>query len=191
VRKTLARGLFNTLNDAKAKNDLARRDTLLEELRPLAGTYPDDAAVREGLARGLVNNAICLAIDTGMRSDELFGLQRRQVNSARNQIELTTGTKNSKPREIPLLPRAAEIVARLPVHLRSPYVLINPEIGTRYRQLNKGLAGAIKRAGIDTLTWHDLRRACGCRLLQDHCRRTISCVVSYSPGQLPPGPASG
>jgi integrase/recombinase XerD len=126
------------------------------------------AAARSVMAEPLLHDAICLAIDTGMRSDELFGLQRRQANSARNQIELTTGTKNTKPREIPLLPRAGEILARLPVHLRSPYMLINPETGTRYRQLNKGLAGAIKRAGIEPLTWHDLRRTCGCRLLQDH-----------------------
>ncbi len=146
------------LKEAPPKTRWLRHD---EELALLA-------AARSVMAEPLLHDAICLAIDSGMRSDELFGLQRRQVNSTRNQIELTTGTKNSKPREIPLLPRTAEILARLPVHLRSPYVLINPETGTRYRQLNKGLAGAIKRAGIEPLTWHDLRRTCGCRLLQDH-----------------------
>jgi hypothetical protein len=50
----LSAGLLNTLADAKAENDLACRDTLLDELRALARTYPDDAAVREGLARGLL-----------------------------------------------------------------------------------------------------------------------------------------
>ena len=40
---------------AKAEQDLARRDGLLDELRPLAKAHPEDAAVREQLARGLYN----------------------------------------------------------------------------------------------------------------------------------------
>ena len=47
VREPLASGLLNTLVDAKAEGDLARRDTLLDELRALARTRPNDAAVRE------------------------------------------------------------------------------------------------------------------------------------------------
>ena len=43
----MARGLFNTLIHTKAEDDLARRDTLLDELHALARSYPDDAAVRE------------------------------------------------------------------------------------------------------------------------------------------------
>ncbi len=34
-----------------------RRDALLEELRQLAAAYPNDAAVRERLARGLLNTS--------------------------------------------------------------------------------------------------------------------------------------
>ena len=52
VRQQLARGLFNTLIDAKAEDDLARRDALLDELRALAQAFPDDPAVRHPLARG-------------------------------------------------------------------------------------------------------------------------------------------
>src|SRR5262249_54160531 len=125
------------------------------------------AAAHSSFAEPMLHDAICLAIDTGMRSGELFGLKHREVSLTRNRLQLSTGTKNSKPREIPLLPRAAGILARLPTRLHSPYVLVNPETGTRYQQLNKGLMGAIKRAGVDRLTWHDLRRTCGCRLLQD------------------------
>lgn len=115
-----------------------------------------------------LHDAICLAIDTGMRLDELFGLQRDQINLARNQIELTKGTKNSKPREIPLLARAGTILGTLPPRLHPPFVIVNPATGRRYANLSRGLAGAIKRAKIKPLTWHDLRRTCGCRLLQDH-----------------------
>jgi hypothetical protein len=39
-------GLFNTLNHAKAEDDLAGRDSLLVELRKFARAYPDEAALR-------------------------------------------------------------------------------------------------------------------------------------------------
>ena len=49
---------FNTLVDAKAEQDLARRDGLLAELRALAGAHPEDAAVREQLAKGLAKTML-------------------------------------------------------------------------------------------------------------------------------------
>lgn len=113
-------------------------------------------------------DALCVAIDTGMRLNEQFSLVRGQVSQERNQIELTEGTKNSKPRDIPLLPRTAQILAQKPVHMRSEFVFTNRETGTRYTNLGKALLGAAKRAQIRRLTWHDLRRTCGCRLLQDY-----------------------
>ena len=50
MRENLANGLFNALIDAKAEEDLPRRDALLEALRALARAHADDAAVREPLA---------------------------------------------------------------------------------------------------------------------------------------------
>ena len=54
----LAMGLVNTLYHAKAEDDLPRRDALLDELRALATTWPDDAAVREQLVRGLAKTML-------------------------------------------------------------------------------------------------------------------------------------
>lgn len=126
------------------------------------------AAARHPDADPALYDAICLAIDTGMRRDELLGLRRDQINRPRNQVELTDdGTKNSRPREIPLLPRSAQILGTVVPQLHSPFVIVNRATGRRYADLGKGLAGAAKRAKIKPLIWHDLRRTCGCRLLQD------------------------
>ena len=46
-------GLANAIILAKQAEALERRDALLDELRLLASTFPDDAAVRESLACGL------------------------------------------------------------------------------------------------------------------------------------------
>lgn len=143
-------------------------------------------AARDKWAGPDLYEAICVAIDTGLRRNEQLGLLRsrpmdsgpsRWLDLDRNRLRLTTGdTKNAKPRDVPLLPRARDILARKPAQLvrsetgklvPSPYLFVNPETGTRYKHLNRGLAGAAKRAGIEPLTWQDLRRTCGCRLLQE------------------------
>ena len=46
---------MNTLNHATAEDDLTRRDALLDELRALATAHPEEAAVRQQLAGGLLN----------------------------------------------------------------------------------------------------------------------------------------
>jgi integrase len=55
----------------------------------------------------------------------------------------------------------------MPRHIRSEWVF-HHDRGQRYIHMDKGLKAAARRAGIKNLRWHDLRRTCGCRLLQDH-----------------------
>jgi integrase len=111
-------------------------------------------------------DAIAFSIETGLREDELFSLELDQIKGGR--VVLTEDTKNSEAREVPLSPRALEILSRRPVYLRSSYVFNNPETGTRYRNLLRGLKGVAARAGVTPVpVWHDLRRTFGCRMLQD------------------------
>jgi integrase len=113
-----------------------------------------------------VRIAIILAIDTGLRREELFALMWTQVDMARSLIRTTTITKSGRPRQVPISERSAQILAQIPRRIDCPYVLVNPETGDRYVQMNKGLKAAARRAKIDDLQWHDLRRTAGCRWLQ-------------------------
>ena len=110
--------------------------------------------------------AMILAIDTGLRRDELFSLTWPQIDQVRGRISTTKQTKTNRQRFAPLPRRSAQLLAHLPRHLDCPYVLRNPDTGTRYAQMNKGLKAAMRRAGITDLCWHDLRRTAGCRWLQ-------------------------
>jgi integrase/recombinase XerD len=73
-------------------------------------------------ASPVVRTAIAFAIDTGLRREEQFGLTWDRVDVAAGDILLDASTKSGKPRRVPLLPRAAQILAQLPRHIRSRYV---------------------------------------------------------------------
>jgi integrase len=123
-----------------------------EELALLHAASPD------------VRQAIILAIDTGLRREELFSLRWNQIDVERGIIVTTTKTKSGRARSVPLPERSRGI---LPAPRGADdHVLINPDTGKRYLQMNKGFKGAVKRAGIEHLQWHDLRRTAGCRWLQ-------------------------
>lgn len=109
--------------------------------------------------------AIALAIDTGLRREELFSLTWSQVDLKRGIIVTTRDTKSGKVRTVPVAQRSAQAIAVLPRHIKSPYVLWQGA-GTRYVQMNKGFKAACRRAGLEDVRWHDLRRTAGCRWLQ-------------------------
>lgn len=109
---------------------------------------------------------ILFAIDTGLRLEEQLSLTWDQVNLKRSEIFIPK-TKTDNPRTVPLLERSAHILAQQPHHIASPYVFTKKD-GSRYGKLTRGLAGAAGRAKVENLRWHDLRRTCGCRLLQDY-----------------------
>ncbi|MBI1182608.1 MAG: tyrosine-type recombinase/integrase [Alphaproteobacteria bacterium] len=111
---------------------------------------------------------IVFAIDTGLRLEEQLSLVHAQINHQRKEVTIKQ-TKSGVPRVVPLLPRSAQIAAQQPIPIRRPHYLFHKKsTGDRYGKLTRGLASACKAAGIAELRWHDLRRTCGCRLLQDH-----------------------
>lgn len=163
MRRRAKRGL-------KEANPRTRYLTMDEEDRLLDEASP---AVRE---------AIILAIDSGLRSNEMFGLKWSQVDLVRGLITTTTRTKSGHDRKVPVGRRSAQILAQMPRQIDSPFVLNNPDTGTRYVHMLKGIKAAARRAKIENLIWHDLRRTAGCRWLQRD-RRTmdeVSTLLGHS-----------
>jgi integrase len=58
--------------------------------------------------------AIIVAIDTGLRSEELYSLQHEQIDAERGVIRTTTNTKSGRARVVPLPPRSRAAIASLP-----------------------------------------------------------------------------
>jgi integrase len=136
-------------------------------------------------------DAIILAIDTGLRRDELFSLKWWQVDFERGLITTTTNTKSGRQRKVPLPERSRDVldaIRRMHQNGRddATYVLVNPATGTRYDRMNKGLSGAVRRAGLSHVQWHDLRRTAGCRWLQREGKRMeeVSILLGHSSVQV-------
>ena len=118
---------------------------------------------------GSLGAMVAFAIDSGLRLEEQMSLTWPQIDLAAREITLAAqDTKTAIGRQIPILPRSLTILRRLPRHIRSHYVFHKAGSGARYLNRRKAFETAIRRAGIKPLSWHDLRRTCGCRLLQDH-----------------------
>jgi len=118
-------------------------------------------------ASDYVKPMIMFAAHTGLRREEQFSLTWDRVNWQRGEV-LIPVTKTGTPRVVPLTAfegAALEVLRKMPRHISSPYVFCKPD-GSRYLKVQGGIEGAIRRAGLPDTRWHDLRRTCGCWLLQ-------------------------
>jgi integrase len=126
--------------------------------------------------------AIIVAIDTGLRREELYSLQHRQVDVERRLIRTTTNTKSGRARVVPLTERSWEAISSLPRYDGNPYVFVNPVTRKRYNEQNKQFVNVVARAKLDDVEFHDLRRTAGCRWLQRDDRQMgeVSTLLGHS-----------
>jgi integrase len=112
--------------------------------------------------------AIALYVDIGLRAQELLRAEWPWINVEAKEITVPKKiTKTGKERTVPLHDRALMILSQIPKHAKSPFVLWRCETGKRFKDVNKALQRIARAAGVEDICVHDLRRTCGCRLLQD------------------------
>jgi len=115
---------------------------------------------------------IPLAIESGLRRDELFGLERdSQLRLDANEIFIPSErAKAGRDRRIPVLDRSRRLLEQHPPFLSKPWVFYRSD-GNRYSRTSpyvwESFQKICRHAGVKDFTIHDLRRTCGCRLLQD------------------------
>lgn len=132
-----------------------------EEARILAAASP------------AVAGAIKFAIDTGLRKEEQFSLTWSDVNLDRGEITVRgANSKNSRDRTVPILPRTRAVLLGLERHPKIKTVFWHTDLrgrraARRFNTMDRGLKAACRRAGVSDVRWHDLRRTCGSRLIQD------------------------
>ncbi len=123
-----------------------------------------------------LRHLIAAALDTGCRRGELLSVQWRHVavnedGEPRALVLPAHMMKTDRGRSVPISPRLRAILQmrRLDpdgkVHGPEAYVFGN-QFGEKISDVKLAWRGACTRAGIDGLTFHDLRREAASRLLQ-------------------------
>ena len=103
--------------------------------------------------------AIVLAVETGLRKEELFSLAVAAIDLPRREVVLDR-TKSGAPRRVPLSDGAIGAIRGVlatPDRPANATHLFTRADGTRYGDFKKGFAAACRRAGIANIRWHDLR----------------------------------
>ena len=134
---------------------------------------------------------IIAAVETCCRQGELLSLQWRQVKWERNELHFPPDkTKARRERFIPISQR---LRALLDMRRHGPdgrafgpdaYVFGN-EIGERVRAVKTAWKATCRRAGIDDLNFHDLRREAGHDSSKEVCPNTTS-NASWTTPTSPP-----
>lgn len=94
--------------------------------------------------------AVRLALETAMRQGEIWGLQWENIHLDKRYLRLTD-TKNGKPRDVPLSTEAVRIFKEMGVQKKGAvFHGSQASLEVTYRR-------CVKLAGIEGLTFHDLR----------------------------------
>jgi integrase len=105
---------------------------------------------------------IMMALKTGMRKSEVLGLEWSDVDIV-NRIVTVEGTKDGHIRKIPMSPKLTEILDRVRKMGQSEYVFVD-RAGKPFKSFRTSWDNALKKAGIENLTFHSLRHTFGTRL---------------------------
>lgn len=117
-------------------------------------------ALLDACSRDWWRSFIMLAVETGMRCEEIAGLTWSEVDLKAGVITLPPErNKTRRHKQIPLSDTAIHTLSAIAPHTRSPYVLTNHSTGTRFNRdgLSAGFARIRNRAGLPAARIHDLR----------------------------------
>ena len=113
-----------------------------------------------------VKAAIPLFLLTGLRKRELLGAKWADVDQARGEIRLPV-TKTGEAQTRVLIAPAVEILRGLPRMAESPYIFPRSSDPSKPRDdIKKPWDRIRKRAGLEDVTLHDLRRTAGSVMAQ-------------------------
>ena len=108
-----------------------------------------------------------VALHTGMRRSEQFGLRWENINFQTRVITIPR-SKHGEVRHVPINDRVVEILQNLPSRLKSAWVFPSGNGSTHMNERNfvqRIFLPAVRRAGIRDFRWHDLRHTFASRLV--------------------------
>jgi len=112
-----------------------------------------------------VRPVIIIALNTGMRRNEILSLHWRDLDLRRGVITIED-SKSGKSRKVPMNEAVHEVLRGLPRTEGVEFVFYNPETGTHVKDIKTGFKAACARAKIVGLRLHDLRHTAASKMVE-------------------------
>jgi len=106
---------------------------------------------------------VILALFTGMRRGEIFGLKWEDIDFKRDIMTLLS-TKNGEKREVPMNEQVKTALMHVTKHPNTSYVFCN-EKGVPVHDIRKSYSTALRKSGITNFRFHDLRHTFASQLV--------------------------
>lgn len=103
---------------------------------------------------------VMMSLLTGARRSNVLAMRWDQLDLVNRNWHIPI-TKNGKPQDIPLEDLEVEILKRRKIASTSPWVFPGDGVTGHLQEPKKGWKRILKRAGIEELRLHDLRRSLG------------------------------
>jgi len=143
------------------------------------GSRSRDSAASEGLrvvtpdeedkllrnAAPYIQDVIRFALNTGLRTGEIFTLRWSHVDFERNVLTIFA-PKTQKTRAVPINSETRKVLEAWALGRKSDFVFYNLDTGQPFVDLKAGFARACRKATIEGVTWHTLRHIFASRLLE-------------------------
>ena len=107
-----------------------------------------------------------LMLECGCRPEELFRLERKNVNLDKRYIFVPNGKTKAARRQIPLTERAFKILDSRLKRSSGEYVFANPETGKPITGVKTAHRAAIRRSGVKAFRLYDLRHTFASRFIE-------------------------
>lgn len=109
---------------------------------------------------------VLVALNTGLRRGELFGLDWSSVNLPAKRLTVTAGTAKSRvARHVPLNIEALDVLTRWQSRSSGVGLVFPSRHGGRFDNINKGWAGLVADADLTDFRFHDLRHTFASKLV--------------------------
>jgi integrase len=121
---------------------------------------------------------VVTALNTGMRSSEIFNLKWPQVDLENRKITVINA-KNNESRVIPIDKTLYKELFNLSQKSKGEYVFPGQD-GHPLRSIRKAFSSALKKAGIEDFTFHDLRHTFASHLVMKRTDiRTVQQLMGH------------
>ena len=109
---------------------------------------------------------VLLALNTGLRRGELFGLTWEAVDLTRSQLRVAAATAKSwRTRHVPLNSEALDVIQRIMKHSVGVGLVFRGASGERMTHINRSWASLVKAAALKDFHFHDCRHHFASRLV--------------------------